>query len=184
MCWERASASTYRSELSTAHLWHAGKKVAPAEDAPPAEAPETKAKKAAGGKAGGEQGRCLLAAMPVSTLPNALSWVTRMPHTDRQGYPRFGHDHKHITCLQGMRGAHCAGKAKAKDGEKKAPAAEKAAEVVVEEPEDAGEGQTAAEREEAEKEEAGGYIVQVSLQTSRSVSCVQQSHTCNRWIRR
>ena len=48
-----------------------------------------------------------------------------------------------------------AGKAKAKDTEKKAPAAEKAAEVIVEAPEDAGEGQTAAEREEAEQEEAG-----------------------------
>jgi len=33
---------------------NAGKKAAPAEDAPPAEAPETKAKKAAGGKAGGK----------------------------------------------------------------------------------------------------------------------------------
>lgn len=47
------------------------------------------------------------------------------------------------------------GKAKAKDTEKKAPAAEEVDNVVVEEPKDAGEGQTGAEREEAEQEEAG-----------------------------
>ena len=48
-----------------------------------------------------------------------------------------------------------AGKAKAKDTGKKAPAAEEVDDIIVEEPKDAGEGQTAAEREEAEQEEAG-----------------------------
>ena len=52
-----------------------------------------------------------------------------------------------------------AGKAKAKDAEKKATKAETKAEVIVEEPEDAGEGQTAAEREQAEKEEAGACLI-------------------------
>lgn len=47
-----------------------------------------------------------------------------------------------------------AGKAKAAD-KKKAP---KKAEVTVEEPTDDGEGQTAAEREEAEKEQTGEHV--------------------------
>ena len=55
-----------------------------------------------------------------------------------------------------------AGKAKAKDAEKKATKAETKAEVIVEEPEDAGEGQTAAEHEEAEKEEAGARLIPLS----------------------
>ncbi len=51
-------------------------------------------------------------------------------------------------------GKHCrhAGKAKAKDTGKKGPAAEEVDDIPVE---DAGEGQTAEEREEAEQEEAG-----------------------------
>ena len=55
-----------------------------------------------------------------------------------------------------------AGKATAKDAEKKATKAETKAEVIVEESEDAGEGQTTAEREEAEKEEAGARLMLLS----------------------
>jgi hypothetical protein len=55
-----------------------------------------------------------------------------------------------------------AGKAKAKDAEKKATKTETKAEVIVEKPQDAGDGQTAAEREEAENEEAGARLIPLS----------------------
>ena len=136
--------------LLTVRLYYTGKKVAPAEDAPPAEAPETKAKKAAGGRAGGEHAgtvsadllQCQMVYVRVPSRQNSDIWLYR------QGWYVLRHVSRHSYASV----CHHAGKAKAKDTGKKAPAAEEVDDIPVE---DAGEGQTAAEREEAEQEEAG-----------------------------